>query len=95
MILATTQQSIPDFLEKISLFRSFSLRQIKTLAKDYEFVRYRIGQSILVRETMPTHLVMIYSGEVRLLGYDHRTTESISLEVVGEGATLGWLSLLH
>jgi ATP-binding cassette, subfamily B, bacterial HlyB/CyaB len=95
MILATTQQSIPDFLEKISLFRSFSLRQIKTLAKDYEFVRYRIGQSILVRETMPTHLVMIYSGEVRLLGYDHRTTESISLEVVGEGATLGWLSLLR
>jgi ATP-binding cassette, subfamily B, bacterial HlyB/CyaB len=95
MMLATTQGSIPDFLDEISLFSSFSLRQLQSIAADCEFVRYRMGQSILVRDTMPTRVVMIYTGEARLLGYDHRTAASVSLEVVGEGAILGWLSLLR
>jgi ATP-binding cassette, subfamily B, bacterial HlyB/CyaB len=95
MMLATAQRSIPDFLEEISLFRSFSSTQIQSIAADCEVVRYRIGQSILLRETMPANVVMIYTGQVRLLGYDQRTAESVSLEMVGEGATLGWLSLLR
>jgi ATP-binding cassette, subfamily B, bacterial HlyB/CyaB len=95
MMLTVTQRSIPDFLDEISLFSPCSLRQLQSIAADCEFVRYRIGQSILVRDTMPTHIVMVYSGEVRVLGYDHRTEASVSLEVVGEGAILGWLSLLR
>ena len=94
-MLAVAQRSIPDFLDEISLFSPCSLRQLQSIAADCEFMRYRIGQSILVRDTMPTHIVMVYSGEVRVLGYDHRTAASVSLEVVGEGAILGWLSLLR
>jgi ATP-binding cassette, subfamily B, bacterial HlyB/CyaB len=95
MIVATVPRSISDFLAEISIFHSISLKQIQSISADCEFVRYRIGQSILVRETKPTHIVIIYSGQVRILGYDQRTAESISLEVVGEGAILGWLSLLR
>jgi ATP-binding cassette, subfamily B, bacterial HlyB/CyaB len=95
MMLTAVERSIPDFLDEISLFSPCSLRQIQSIAADCGFVRYRIGQSILVRDTMPTHIVMVYSGEARVLGYDHRTGASVSLEVVGEGAILGWLSLLR
>ncbi len=95
MTTATVQHSIPDFLEDLSLFRSLSFKQIQSLAGDCEFVRYRIGQSILQRGTSSSNVILIYEGEVRVLGYDHRTAETLSLEVVGKGATLGWLSLLR
>ena len=95
MMLATAQHSIPNFLDEISLFKSLSPNQLQSIGADCEFVRYRIGQSILVRDAMPAHIVAVYSGEARVLGYDHRTEASVSLEVVGEGAILGWLSLLR
>ncbi len=95
MMLATAQRSIPDFLAEISPFRSFSLRHLQSIAQDCEFVRYRIGQSILARDRMPTDILTIYAGQVRVLGYDQRTAASISLEVLGKGTTLGWLSHLR
>jgi ATP-binding cassette, subfamily B, bacterial HlyB/CyaB len=94
-ISIATEYCFPDFLIKISLFSSCSPTQLAAIVTDCEVVRYRIGQSILVRETMPTNIVIVYTGQVRVLGEDRRTDASISLEVVGAGATLGWLSLLR
>jgi ATP-binding cassette, subfamily B, bacterial HlyB/CyaB len=94
-ILTTTECYFAEFLTKISLFSSCSSAQLAAIVADSEVMRYRIGQSILVRETMPAKIVIVYTGQVRVLGDDRRTDASISLEVVGAGATLGWLSLLR
>jgi ATP-binding cassette, subfamily B, bacterial HlyB/CyaB len=95
MIFATTECYFPEFLTKISLFSSCSSAQLSAIVADGEVVRYRIGQSILARETMPANVTIVYTGQVRVLGEDRRTDTSVSLEIVGAGATLGWLSLLR
>jgi ATP-binding cassette subfamily B protein len=44
---------------------------------------------------MPSQVVIIGEGYVRLLGYDQRTETLESLEIVGAGTILGWLGLLR
>jgi ATP-binding cassette, subfamily B, bacterial HlyB/CyaB len=94
-ISTTIECYFPDFLTKISLFSACSSAQLSAIVADCDVVRYRIGQSVLARETLPTNVVIVYAGQVRVLGEDRRTDASVSLELVGAGATLGWLSLLR
>lgn len=86
---------IPELLKTLHPFQTLAEARIEEIAAQCNLVQYGIGQSILVRNTQPTHLVMIYQGQARLLGYDVRTRTSVSLEVVGAGAILGGVSLLR
>jgi ATP-binding cassette, subfamily B, bacterial HlyB/CyaB len=86
---------IPELLKTLHPFQSLSDKRIEEIAAQCNLAQYQIGQSILVRNTPPEHLVMIYQGQARTLGYDVRTRTSVSLEIVGPGAILGGVSLLR
>jgi hypothetical protein len=49
----------------------------------------------LIRDTLPTHLYVIYSGQVRLIGYDPRTESPVTLRLLGPGETIGSLGLIR
>jgi ATP-binding cassette, subfamily B, bacterial HlyB/CyaB len=57
--------------------------------------RYRIGQPLLVREKMPTQVLVIYQGTARLIGYDRRQQSPVSLGLVEPKTVLGWASLIR
>ena len=95
MTLARVSVSILESLREIPPFNQLTPVQLHTLAAKCQRVRYRMGQSILVRGKMPAQVVMICEGQARLLGYDQGTETLESLEIVGAGAILGWLSLLR
>ena len=62
---------------------------LQTLSKQSQLLRYRMGQPILRRETMPHQVVFIQEGQVRLLGYDPYTKNPITLKLLGPGDILG------
>jgi len=65
------------------------------LASQFKPLRYRMGQTILLRDKLPSQLILLYQGQARLLGYDPSTQMPLTLELVASGAILGWIGLLR
>ncbi len=86
---------IDDFLKKIPGFSNLSSDTLDRLAAEIQPLRYPIGRALLTPQTQPTHLFLIYAGQVRLLGYDPRTSAPITLQMLEPGECVGWLSLLR
>lgn len=42
-------------------------------------VRYQLGEAIVPRDRIPTHIIIIYRGQVRLLGCDPRNGKEVTL----------------
>ncbi|MGB3236797.1 MAG: peptidase domain-containing ABC transporter [Geitlerinemataceae cyanobacterium] len=95
MTQTSPEIQIVDFLARVSPFDRLGDRQRQQLAASCQLLRYRVGQQILVREKMPTQVLIIYEGQVRILGYDHRSQKSVSLQVLKSGDMLGWLGLVR
>ncbi len=95
MTLVRIPVSILESLREIPLFNQLTSEQLHTIAAKCQRVRYRMGQFMMVRGKMPAQVMIICEGQARLLGYDQRTETLESLEIVGAGAILGWLSLLR
>lgn len=69
-----------------------ALKQLTTQAQVY---RYRIGQSIVVREKMPAQVSVLCEGQVRSLGFDPNTQTTITLKMLFPGALIGIAGLLR
>ena len=86
---------IQTVLAKTVFFKELSEAAQQELATKGQLLRYRIGQPLLVREKMPTQVLIIYQGKARLLGHDQRTQTPVSLQLIGEGEVLGACSLVR
>ena len=62
--------SLEQSLGTIFPFSQLPVTALAPLASGCQKVRYRIGQPMLRRESMPYQLVVILEGTGRLLGYD-------------------------
>lgn len=95
MTQTSPEIQIVDFLARVSPFDRLGDRQLQQLATSCHLLRYRVGQQILVRDKMPTQISVIYEGQVRILGYDHRSQKTVSLQVISSGDLLGDLGLIR
>ncbi|MFB2981554.1 peptidase domain-containing ABC transporter [Microseira sp. BLCC-F43] len=95
MTQAVSRTEIQAFLAKTEPFSQLGSAALQKLAGECEMLRYRIGQTILQREALPANISIIYIGQVRLLGQDHRTQMPVSLKLAGPGEVLGWGSLVR
>ncbi len=90
-----TTSAIQSFLGNIKPFTQLSSAELAKLAAKVQPLRYRMGQTILLRERMPHQVAILYEGQARLLGYDPRTQMPITLRLLEPGAILGWVGLLR
>ena len=90
-----TQVSIRDFLGEQPLFKPLPAATLDQIASRCQLLRYRMGQPILRRETLPYQLVIILAGQARLLGYDPHTQTPFTLQLLESGDLLGWVGLLR
>lgn len=90
-----TTATIQDFLASTSPFSQLAPAVLARLLAKSQMLRYRMGQSILVRENMPTQISIIYEGQARLLGYDPRTGIPTTLQILKPGEILGWVGVLR
>ncbi|MDY7016190.1 MAG: ABC transporter transmembrane domain-containing protein, partial [Cyanobacteriota bacterium] len=58
-------------------------------------LRYRMGQTIVLRDKMPDRAVILYQGQARLLGYDPGTQMPITLQLIEPGEIIGLPGLLR
>lgn len=90
--MTNTTVNIQEILASIPPFNQLPSVVVARLAKKFQLLRYRMGQAILVRETMPTHIAILYQGQARLLGYDPQSQTPVTLKLLEPGEVLGWVS---
>ncbi len=93
--MTTSIPSISDFLTITPPFNLLSTSAIEQLTQKAQLLRYRMGQTIVVKETMPAHVAIIYEGQARLIGYSYNSAVPDTIELLQPGAILGWVSLLR
>ncbi|MBW4634455.1 MAG: peptidase domain-containing ABC transporter [Iphinoe sp. HA4291-MV1] len=91
----TYTASIQEFISELFPFNQLPTLELANLIPKFEMLRYRMGQSVLVREQMPAQISIIYEGQARLLSYDPNTQMPETLQLVKKGEILGWTSLLR
>ncbi|MBW4616032.1 MAG: peptidase domain-containing ABC transporter [Desmonostoc vinosum HA7617-LM4] len=90
-----TKNTFFEFLTTLEGFDQLPDEAIANLSQQLKAWRYRIGQKIIGKETLPEQLTIIYEGQVRLLGYDPQTQMPITLKLLQPGETIGEISLLR
>ncbi|GAB1538940.1 hypothetical protein NUACC21_16050 [Scytonema sp. NUACC21] len=93
--MTSSTTTILDFLAQHHPFNQLDIRTVERIASKLQPLRYRMGQAIFVRETMPDKIVIIYSGGARLIGYAPGAKVPETLQSLKEGALLGALSLVR
>ncbi|WP_375502435.1 peptidase domain-containing ABC transporter [uncultured Nostoc sp.] len=87
-----------SFLEFVTTLEGFDRlpdAAIANLSEQVQAWRYRIGQKIIGKESLPEHITIIYEGQVRLLGYDPQTQLPITLKLLQPGEIIGEIGLLR
>ncbi|MEL6165530.1 MAG: cyclic nucleotide-binding domain-containing protein, partial [Cyanobacteria bacterium J06628_3] len=91
--MTNTTPSTQDFLNSIYPFNQLSDEKLVSVVNKLQSLRYRMGQTIFVRETMPDKVVIIYEGQARLLGYAPGAKFPETLQLYKSGDIIGWTSL--
>jgi HlyB family type I secretion system ABC transporter len=90
-----TKSSVQEFLATVDPFDQLSSDSLERVTEQFQLLRYRIGQAVLVRDRLPNQVSILYQGQIRLLGYDPRTQKPVTLSLLQPGAILGWTGLVR
>ncbi|BDI15842.1 hypothetical protein ANSO36C_16440 [Nostoc cf. commune SO-36] len=89
------KSTFPEFLTTLEGFDQLPDGAIANLSEQLQAWRYRIGQKIIGKESLPERITIIYEGQVRLLGYDPQTQMPITLKLLQPGEIIGEIGLLR
>ncbi|MGL5874225.1 MAG: peptidase domain-containing ABC transporter [Xenococcaceae cyanobacterium] len=93
--MSYTTTIIEQFLSLVPLFNQLPPDAISDLTEKIQPLRYRMGQVMLMREKMQSHVSILCEGQARLLGYDPRTKMPITLKLINPGEIIGWVNLVR
>ncbi len=93
--MTSTQPSFDSFLAHTPPFDRLEAATLSAIAAQMQQLRYRMGQAIVLRETLPAQIIILYSGQARRLGYSPLSPLPDTLERLNPGAILGWNSLIR
>ena len=93
--MTTKTFSIAEFITNIQPFNTLSTEVLNQLVEKLEPVRYRLGEKLLLKDRIPTHVLIICRGQVRLLGYDVRREKEVTLEKLESKSLVGATSLVR
>ena len=93
--MTATAFSISEFIANIDPFNTLPIDALNQIIERLKPVRYRLGETILLRERIPSHVIIICRGQVRLLGYDPRRQTEVTLEKLESRAVVGAQSLVR
>lgn len=83
-----------SFLQTLPPFQDLQTEALTSLAERFTPLRYTMGQAILNRNQGDRQIILIYEGQVRILGSDPVKNTSVTLDRQGAGTWLGvtnWL----
>ncbi|NEO25855.1 MAG: cyclic nucleotide-binding domain-containing protein, partial [Kamptonema sp. SIO4C4] len=93
--MSYTTPDLRVFLEKQIPFNALPQEAIATVVQNLRPLRYRMGQTILLKDRLPQQVAILWEGQVRILGYDANTQMPMTLELAEPGAILGWVGVIR
>lgn len=90
-----SRSDIRAFLQSIAPFHHLSDNDLADWASKMKPLRFRMGQKMLIKEQLPSHIVIVLTGKVRLVGMEPSTGKPVSLQILEPGAMLGWVSIMR
>ncbi|MEM8641817.1 MAG: peptidase domain-containing ABC transporter [Cyanobacteria bacterium P01_G01_bin.54] len=93
--MSYTATEIQTFLSQKTPFRVLTPSVLGEVVGQMRPLRYRMGQTLLLKDKLPHQIIILYEGQVRLLGYDPTTKMPATLERLDAGAMIGWMGLLR
>jgi ATP-binding cassette, subfamily B, bacterial HlyB/CyaB len=93
--MTSTSTKIYDFFANLLPFAQLMKEDLTSLSEQAQFIRYRMGQTVLMREQMPAQIIVVYSGQIRLLGYNPQTQMPTTLQLLEKGEIIGWAGVVR
>ncbi len=93
--MTSTHTKIYDFFASLLPFAQLPKDELATLSEQAQFTRYRMGQTVLMREQMPAQIIIVYSGQVRLLAYNPQNQMPTTLQLLEKGEIIGWAGVVR
>jgi ATP-binding cassette subfamily B protein len=95
--MSYTTLDFTAFLETVQPFDRLPAEVRRSIGQKLQPFRYSMGNVILKGDRLPSHLVILYEGQARLLGYDARINNPlpVTLNKLQPGDLFGWVSLLR
>ena len=93
--MTQTPLSIQQTFQSLPPFDQLPESSLKQLLQSAQPLKYRVGQPILRREVLTQQVVVILEGQARLLGYDPRNQQLVTLKRLSRGEILGVVSLIR
>ena len=87
--------SLAEFISEIQPFKTLPQETLERLVEQLEPIRYHLGEKLLLPNRIPTHVLIICRGQVRLLGYDVRREREVTLEKLESKSLVGASSLVR
>ncbi|WP_392530627.1 peptidase domain-containing ABC transporter [Nostoc sp. C117] len=89
------KNTFPEFLTALEGFDRLPDEAIASISEQLQAWRYRLGQKIIGKESLPEHITILYEGQVRLLGYEPQTQIPTTLKLLQPGEIIGEIGLLR
>jgi ATP-binding cassette, subfamily B, bacterial HlyB/CyaB len=89
------KNTFPEFLTTLEGFDRLPDEAIANISQQLQPWRYRLGQKIIGKESIPQQVTILYEGQVRLLGYEPQTQIPITLKLLQPGEIIGEIGLLR
>lgn len=93
--MAVATRAFPEFFATLEGFDQLPSEELARLSQHIQPTRYRVGQKILVKESVLDRITIVCQGKVRLLAYDPRTQVPITIKLLEPGAIIGEIGLLR
>jgi ATP-binding cassette, subfamily B, bacterial HlyB/CyaB len=93
--MTSTYTKIYDFFASLLPFAQLPKDDLTELSERSQFIRYRMGQTVLMREQMPAQIIIVFSGQVRLLGYNPQNQMPNTLQLLEKGEIIGWAGVVR
>jgi HlyB family type I secretion system ABC transporter len=93
--MSYTTVNTETFLASIAPFDQLSQIALSKVSQQAQLLRYRMGQTIVMREKIPAAISIIFEGQARLLGYDPKSQMPVTLKLLQAGDILGWVGLIR
>ncbi|MFQ4139398.1 type I secretion system permease/ATPase [Nodosilinea sp. PGN35] len=93
--MTQTSLSIQQTFQSLEPFDRLPTEALQQLLQTAQPYKYRVGQPLLRREVLTQQVVVLLEGQARLLGYDPRNQQPVTLGRFGRGEMLGVISLIR
>jgi HlyB family type I secretion system ABC transporter len=93
--MTQTPLSLHQTFQTLAPFDCLPESALQQLLQTAQPFKYRVGQPLMRREVLTQQVLVLLEGQARLLGYDPRTQQPVTLQRLARGELVGVISLIR